>query len=169
MKTKAQKAESLKKGEDMLTKSDAVLFIDFSKVKTADLRTLRQELTSAGSKLFILKKRLLGIIFKKHNIEFNGGDMKTSVGAVFASSLESAAGSVQKFFKRLEKEKKIEGVKVLGGVDVKGKILMDAKHVIAIGSLPPREVLLAQLAMMIQAPMKQLLYVLDQKSKRSQS
>ena len=113
MKTKAQKEESIKKGEEMLKKSNAVVFIDFSKVKTADLRNLRQELKKAESPLFIMKKRLLGIMFKKHNLTFDDRQFKTSVGTVFTSSLEAASGSIYKFFKGLEKEKKIDAVRIV--------------------------------------------------------
>ena len=169
MKTKAQKQEAVQAGEVLFKKSEAVLFIDFAKVKTVDLRLLRQELKKAGNPLFVMKKRLLELVLKKHEMAWQSREMKTQVGAVFASSLEAAAASVYKFFKGLEKEKKIEGARMLGGFDLKKKAFMPAPEVTAIGSLPPREVLLAQLAMMIQAPVKQLLYVLDQKAKQAGS
>ncbi|MEY4731682.1 MAG: hypothetical protein RL681_628 [Candidatus Parcubacteria bacterium] len=167
MKTKIQKQEEVTKGEGLFKKSEAVLFVDFSKVRTADLRNLRTELKKAGNPLFVMKKRLLAIVLKKNGLTWETKDMKTQVGAVFASSLEAAAQSVYKFFKALEKEKKIDGAKILGGFDVKKGIFMPAPDVSAIGSLPPREVLLAQLAMMIAAPVKTLLYILDQKAKQS--
>lgn len=167
MKTKEQKSVEVKKGEDLFRESKAVLLIDFAKVRTADLRLLRQELKNSGNPLLIMKKRLLDVVFKKNGLAWERGDMKTQVGAVFASSLENAAASVYKFFKGLEKEKKIDKVKILGGFDLGAKLFMPAADVTTIGSLPPREILLAQLAMMIQAPVKQLLYVLDQKAKRS--
>ena len=56
---------------------------------------------------------------------------------------------------------------LLGGYDVAGKQPVDAATIVMIGKLPPREVLLAQLLGMIAAPIKSLLYVLDQKAKRS--
>ncbi|HTY40191.1 MAG TPA: 50S ribosomal protein L10 [Candidatus Paceibacterota bacterium] len=164
MKTKAQKQESVKKGETLFGKSEAVLLIDFAKVRTADLRLLREELKKAGSPLFVMKKRLLELVLKKNDLVWQSREMKTQVGAVFASSLEAASASVYKFFKGLEKEKKVDSVKILGGFDLKKKLFMAAPEVTAIGALPPREILLAQLAMLIQAPVKQLLYVLDQKA-----
>ena len=169
MKSKQQKQEEIKHGEDLMKNKEAVLFIDFSKVRTADLRNLRVELKKAGNPLLVMKKRLLALVLKKNGLTWETKDMKTQVGAVFASSLEAAAQSVYKFFKALEKEKKIEGTKILGGFDVKEGVFMPAPEVAAVGSLPPRDVLLAQLAMMIAAPVKSLLYVLDQKSKRSQT
>ena len=169
MKTKAQKQEELKEGEELFSKAQAVLLVDFSKVRTADLRNLRTQLKADGSRLLVLKKRLLGIILKKHKLEFENGDFKTSVGTVFASNLEQASSSVYKFFNGLLKEKKIDKPKILGGFDLVTKMPMDAARVTMIGALPPREALLGQLLGMIAAPVRSLLYVLDQKAKQSTS
>ena len=162
MKTKLQKQENLKTGEGMFSKSEALIFVDFKNVKTADLRMLRQELKKTESPLFVIKKRLLGVLLKKHGIEFDGSQFKTSVGTVFASNLEKAASSVHAFFKKLQVEKRGDVKKILGGYDVKKKDFVPAERMIFIGGLPPREVLLAQLASMIAAPVRSLLYVLDQ-------
>jgi len=170
MKTKAQKQEDLKQGEVLLNKSEALVFVDMSGVKTAAARTLRSELKRGGNPLFVLKKRLLGLLLKKRGIEFDDRRFKTSVGTVFVSNLESATAAVYKFFRGLELEKKGEVKRqVLGGFDLGAKDFIEGSRVVAIGQLPPREILLAQLASMIAAPIKSLLYVLDQKSKRSSS
>jgi large subunit ribosomal protein L10 len=166
MKTKAQKQEELKKGGDLLGKSQAVLLVDFAKVGTADLRALRKELKGAGNQLFIMKKRIMNLMLKEKGIAYSAKDMKTSVAAIFASNIETAAGAIYKFFKALEKEKKIEGEKILGGFDVAGNQPLDAARVIMIGKLPPREALLGQLLGMLAAPIRSFLYVLDQKSKQ---
>lgn len=165
MKTKAQKQEEVKKGEELLNQSEALVFVDIGKVKTADLRNLRRELKAIGNPLFVIKKRLLNLIFKGKNLAFNDREFKTSVGTVFASNLESAAQAIYKFFRALEKEKKIDTPKILGGYDLNDKTPLALERVLMIGKLLPREVLLAQLFGMIAAPIKSLLYVLDQKSK----
>ncbi len=168
MKTKAQKNEELTKGRELLKQSQAVLLMDFSKVKTADLKKLRQELKAAGNPLLVIKKRLLGVLLKDHAMEFQGGDFKAPVGAVFATSLEAAASSVYKFFSGLEKDKKLDvsaSVKILGGYDLVMKTQIPQERLVMIGKLPSREVLLAQLLGMLAAPIRSFLYVLDQKSK----
>ncbi len=148
--------------------------IDFSKVKTSDLRILRQELKKSGNPMLVIKKRLLNLLFKDKGWSFDElrmNDFKTSVGAVFASNLESAASSAYKFFSGLEKGKKINpltgGVKILGGYDLTKKEFIPQERAIFIGKLPPREILLAQLLGMIAAPIRSFLYVLDQKAKRA--
>lgn len=168
MKTKSQKQEELDRGRKLLAKSQAVLLIDFGKVKNADLRKLREELKKAGSPMLVIKKRLLGLLFKEKNLELPVGDMKAPLGTVFAADLEEAAGSVYRFFAGLEKDKKVEAAKakLLGGYDLGKKEFIPAEQAVFIGQLPPREVLLAQLLGMLAAPIRSFLYVLDQKSKQ---
>jgi len=166
MKTKAQKIKELKKGHDLFAGSEGVLLVDFSKVQTSDLRNLRKELKVSGSRLLVLKKRLLNLVFKEKGIDYSAKDMKTQVAAVFTPNIETASSSIYRFFAGLEKEKKIEGGKILGGYDVKAGQPMDAARVIFIGKLPSREALLGQLLGMLAAPIRSFLYVLDQKSKQ---
>ena len=170
MKSKAQKQLELKQGQELYEKSDALVFVDCSEVKTVDLRNLRQELKKSGNPFLVIKKRLLGLILKEKGLEFKSSEFKTSVGTVFVSNLENAAASIYKFFKGLEINKKIDvkaAEKILGGYDLKEKSTIDAARIAFIGQLPPREVLLAQLLGMIAAPIKSLLYVLKEKSQRS--
>lgn len=167
MKTKAQKQTELKKGQDLFAESEGVLLLDFTGVGAADMRNLRKELKAFGSKLLVLKKRLLSMIFKQKGIDYSAKDMKTQVAAVFAKSVETASSSVYKFFAGLEREKKIEGNKILGGYDMKNSQPLDAARVISIGKLPPREALLGQLLGILAAPIRLFLYVLDQKAKQS--
>jgi ribosomal protein L10 len=116
--------------------------------------------------MLVIKKRLVDLLLKKRGVEAPE-QFKTSVATVFVSDMESASASVYKFFKALEKEKKVEGVKMLGGYDVKTMAFIPKETAIQIGSLPPREVLLAQLLGMLAAPIRSFLYVLDQKSKQT--
>src|SRR3989344_7104242 len=169
MKSKIQKSEELEKGRKLLKDSRVVLLIDFSKVKTADLRNLRQELKKSGNPLLIIKKRLLGLLLKDKNIEFKNADFKMPMGAVFASDLESASASVYKFFQGLVMERKIDKMRMLGGYDVAAGSFISAEQAVFIGKLPSREVLLGQLLGMIAAPIRSFLYVLSEKSRMASS
>ncbi|MEK7077414.1 MAG: 50S ribosomal protein L10, partial [Patescibacteria group bacterium] len=136
---------------------------DFTKIAAEDMRRLRRELASAGGKFLVIKKRLLELMLKEKGLDFEAKQFKTSLGTVFAPEVEKSAGSLFQFFKKLGVEKE----KMLGGYDVAGKTFMDADKVKMIGALPPREVLLAQLASMIAAPIRSLLYIMKEKSQRS--
>ena len=55
--------------------------------------------------------------------------------------------------------------KILGGYDLVSSAPLDAKQVLAIGQLPPREILLSQLLGALAGPIRSFMYLLDQKSK----
>lgn len=169
MKTKSQKRAEMEKGRRLLEASRAVLLFDFGEVKTADLRRLREALKKSGGSVLVIKKRLLGLLFKEKNLELSLGDIKVPLGAVFASNLEEAAGLIYRFFVDLEKDKKVGAakVKLLGGYDLAKKEFIPAEQAVFIGQLPPREVLLAQLIGMLAAPIRSLLYLLSERSKQT--
>ncbi len=163
MKTKAQKTKELERGRGFLKKSNMLVLFDFGRVETAALRRLRKELSSTGSPVLVMKRRLLNLILKEHGLVPNE-NIKTSIATVFAADMESVAAAVYKFFKGLDPEKKLGPEKILGAYDLKEKKFIEPAHVVRIGTLPPREALLAQLFGMIAAPIKSLLYILDKKA-----
>ncbi len=170
MKTKVQKGEELKKAKELLDKSQALIFADFTKISAEDVRKLRTELKKSGANFLVIKKRLLSLLLKEKGIEADLGRFKVSVGTIFSEGgVDAVAGPAYKFFSTLEipegGDKTMWGKKMLGGYDVAGSTMMDAATVLAIGKLPPREVLLAQLLGMLSAPVTSFLYILDQKSK----
>jgi len=167
MKTKAQKQEELKQGAELYGKSKVVILTDFSKVSAEGMRKLRRELKAVGAQLLVMKKRLLGVLFKEKGIEFDSKKFQSSVGAVFSSAeLESISAPIFKFFSELggtdAKEKALWLERILGGYELKGKSFFEGKQVVFIGQLPSREVLLGQLVGMLNSPIRSLLFVLDQ-------
>ncbi len=170
MKTKNQKQTELNEGKKLLDKSQILIFTDFSKVGTADVRKLRQQLKEIGAKYFVIKKRLLGLLFKEKGIEIDTKALGPQLGTIFSESdIEKSSSPVYKFFYALggdSKAARAESVKkILGAYDLKKKNFIDAKDVVFIGQLPSREILLAQLLGMMSAPISSFLYVLSEKSK----
>jgi large subunit ribosomal protein L10 len=171
MKTKAQKTEELKKAKELLDKSQALVFADFTKVTAEDVRKLRSELKKAGANFLVIKKRLLGLLLKEKGIDADLKQFKVSIGAIFSKGgIETAAGPAYQFFSKLEVTdggaKDMWVKHLLGGYDNAQNATMNAQQVIAIGKLPPREVLLGQLLGMLNAPIRSFIYVLDQKAKK---
>ena len=172
MKTKAQKGEEMKRAKALLDKSGSLIFTDFTKVSAEDVRKLRMELKKSGAKFLVIKKRLLGLLLKEKGIDANLGQFKVSVGTVFSEGgADVAAGPTYRFFSGLEVPeggaKDMWTTKILGGYDVTGNAHIDAKTMVAIGKLPPREVHLAQLLGVMAGPIRAFLYILDEKSKKS--
>lgn len=166
MKTKAQKQSELDKAKKLFEKSRTLILTDFGRIKVNDLKKLRSALREYGADYMVMKKRLLGILLKENGIEFDSKAHKFSVGAIYSDKhIEEIAAPVVKFFGTLGEEiKAVE--KVLGGYHVGDKAYIEPKHVIMIGNLPPKEVLLAQLLGMIQAPVSSLLYIFQERVKK---
>ncbi|MBI4086126.1 MAG: 50S ribosomal protein L10 [Candidatus Liptonbacteria bacterium] len=171
MKTKAQKEKELEKGRELLAQSAILIFTNFSNVASANINKLRQQLKSSDSRYLVIKKRLLNILFKERGIEFDARKLDSQIGTIFSKqNLEQVSGPVFSFFNGIGGDTKAgrdESVKkILGAYDLKAKTAIEAKQVLFIGQLPPREVLLAQLLGMISAPIRSFLYVLSEKSKQ---
>jgi len=71
MKSKQQKNLEIKSGEELFKKSQSLIFVDFSKVPTQNLRLLKTKLKKIGAQFKVIKKRLLRIIFKENKIDFD--------------------------------------------------------------------------------------------------
>lgn len=171
MKTKAQKEVELQKGRELLEKSAALIFADFSKTKTGDVAKLRQQLKNSNSGYFVIKKRLLNLLLKEKGIDLDARKFESQVGTIFSSkNVEEVSKPVFDFFTSIGGETKAgreESVKkILGGYDLQAKQPVEASKIVFIGKLPSREVLLAQLLGMIAASIRSFLYVLQEKSKQ---
>ncbi len=172
MKTKAQKKEEIEKGKKFLSQSQAMVFSDFTNIPTKDVSRLRRELKTIGSNLFVIKKRLLGLLLKEKGIEFDPSNFKTQVATIFSKpDVEVISSPVFKFFSSLEvpegKEKNVWIKRILGAYDLNEKKFIDATRVVTLGKLPSREVILAQTLGMIAAPIRAFLYILKQKAEVS--
>jgi large subunit ribosomal protein L10 len=162
-KTKTQKVEAVKSGVEELKKSQTVIIADFTGVPVNDINTLRKTLIGMGAAFTVVKKRLLKIVFEKEGMEFDPKKFAGQTGVVFSpKDIVETAGAVYQFAKT-----KKDKFKILGGFEVKEKKFIDGADVKRIGQLPGREVLLGQLVGMLVTPIRQLLYVLDQQSKKT--
>ncbi|MDP3052396.1 MAG: 50S ribosomal protein L10 [bacterium] len=158
MKSKEQKIEELKSGEELFKKSQSLIFVDFGKVSTEKMWLLKAKLKKIDAQFKVVKKRLLRIILKENKIDFDPHLIfKGQMGTIFSGSdISSAAGPVYKSF---------AGIQVLGAYDLKDKQFLAADAFKKIALLPSREILLSQLVGMLAAPIKMFMFVLSEKSK----
>lgn len=170
MKTKAQKQEELVKAEELLKGSKFLAFAEFSGIPAEEVRKLRRSAKELGASILVIKKRLLSLLFKQKGIDFDLKKFKTSIGTVFSTDMEKGSGAVYKFLSQLgeTKDEKAANIKkILGGYDLAKMDVLDAQKVIAIGQLPPREVIIGQLMGMLVAPLRTFMYILTEKAKMS--
>lgn len=164
MKTKAQKTEQIKQAEQLLVKSRFLVFGDFTGLTVSGFQKLKKSLKASLNIFQVVKKRLLKIALKNQGIEFDPVQFDSQVVTLFSGQdLTDIAAPVYKFSKETKNV-----FKILGAYDLAGKKFLGADEVKFIGQLPPREVLLAQLIGMISSPIRKLLFVLNEKAKRSQ-
>ncbi len=164
MKTKQQKAQQIEDGGNLLKQSKGLIFIDFTGASMEDLTKLRRIIKDMGAKLQVVKKKLLRIIFEKEKIDFNPEQFEAQMGVIFCDKdIEELAAPVYKFAKGLEKK----GFKILGAYNLSAKNFIEAETMVRIGKLPAREILLSQLVGVLSAPIRMLMYVLNEKSKQT--
>ena len=159
--TREQKENIVELGKKELKESKTILFADFKGTSVSEIGTLRKSLKDVNAIMIVIKKRLLKIIFKESNIDFDHTKFEGQVATVFArGDITDVAGPVYKF------SKEHGTVEILGGVDVQEKTEISREAIIKIGALPPREVLLAHVVGSIAAPLRGLMYILKAKSEK---
>lgn len=158
MKTKQQKSEEIKSGEELFKKSQTLIFVDFNKVPTKNLNLLKTKIKKIDARFKVIKKRLLRIILKENKIDFDPqATFEGQMGTIFsANDIYSIASPVYK---------SSEGIQILGAYDLKEKQFLVADSFKKIALLPSREILLSQLVGMLSAPIKMFLFILNEKSK----
>ena len=162
-KTKDQKNKAVEQGAENLKSSETVVLVDFTGLSVNKLNDFRGQIRAIGGVFRVVKKRLLKFVFDKIGMEFDPKKFEGQTGVVFSpKNVHETSSEVYKFSKKSK-----DSFKILGGFNIKDKEFIEDKDIIRLGQLPSREVLLGQLVGMLSAPMKMLLYVLDQKSKQT--
>lgn len=148
---------------EKFNQSASVVVVDYRGVSVAQITKLRKELREAGVEYMVVKNTLLTIAAKEAGYEGITSMFKGVTAIAFSrEDVVAPAKIIGKFIK----DNKIMEVK--GGL-LEGDIL-DAAGVTALGDLPSKEALLAQVASCFQAPIQKMAYVLEEirKSKESQ-
>lgn len=168
MLTKEQKKQQIERGAKELKNAKSLIFADFTGVKTSDVRNLKNILRAMGATYTVFKKRLLKIAMKNVGVDVDPKAFPGQLGTVFSpKAIYDAASIVQKFAKDLLKTAKVE-FKILGAYDAGEKKFYDAAQFATIAKLPSREVLLAQIAMMLTMPMKKVMVAINSRVEQLQ-
>jgi len=166
MLTKAVKQEHVKQTAQSISKSQAVVFVDFTGVPTKEINQLKADLRKSGSVLKVVKKSLLNIALKEAGINFDPTISKAPIATVYATGeMTTIAAPIYKFSKELAKKKM--DFKVLGAFDKISNAVLSAAEFTVIAKLPSREVLLAQVLGGMTGPLRAFMYILDQLSKKA--
>ena len=142
--------------QENLSSSTASFVVGVDGMTVAQLQSLRKQLRQEGGKLQVTKVRLMKrAALQAGSVEGLNTYFKNQIGIVFA---EKDVAPVAKLLCTFAKDN--EQLKVIGGCMEAS--LLDASMINMVASLPPREVLLGQLAGTLQAPITGLAVVLHQ-------
>ncbi|MDP3882506.1 MAG: 50S ribosomal protein L10 [Candidatus Staskawiczbacteria bacterium] len=163
--TKEQKTKQLENIKERISNQKSMIFVDFNKVPSKEMFSLRKSLKEAGCNLKIAKKTLVRIAFGQSNISF-WNKIKSAIpgqlAIVFGIEDEIAPARIANNF-----AKKQENFKVLGGIfpakggPASGWEFIEKERVLELASIPPRNELLGRLVGSIYSPVSSFVRVLD--------
>ena len=162
MITRKQKEEAVKKIKDKLGKSSFIAFLNFHGLSVAKGMELRRALRKAGADYLVSKKTLLGVAAKDAGLNLDKKALDGEIGAVFAKGEDEALASSKEVAVFARKNKDM--LKIIGGFWKKAWIGTD--EIKRLAAIPPREVLLTQLAFVLSQPVASLARALKEVEKK---
>lgn len=146
---KEQKAAKIAELAERVKNSTALLLADYRGITVAEARSLRSEMLAAGIAYEVVKNTLMIRAADEADASLIKELLVGPTAIAFVP--EDAAGAAKILVKYA---KEFKPLKIKGGV-LEGR-LVDADKIKFLASLPPREVLLAQLLGTMQAPIRGL-------------
>jgi len=154
------KAAIVAEVREKLDASDGALLTEYRGMDVPALAALRKELRAAGGEYKIYKNTLVRIAAREQDLDLD--DLLTGPTAVaFVNAKEDgSAGDAAAVAKALKEFAKSNENLVLKGGVLDGAVL-SADDIKALAELPSRDVLLAQIAGLLQAPLAEFVGLLD--------
>lgn len=157
MSNRPEKKAVLAEIRDRLASSNFVILTDCRGMKVSGVTELRKKLRASGSKLQVVSNSFLNLASK----EVGWGDVSQLLDG--PTAMITGTGDVCEVAKQLREFARVTKKPTVKGGRFSGQTLT-AADVEQIATLPPREVLLAQVVGTIAAPMARLVGVLQQKT-----
>ena len=162
MITRKQKEEIIKKLKEKVGASGFIAFFNFLGLSVAKGVELRRALRKAGADYLVSKKTLLGVAAKDIGLSLDKKALDGEIGAVFAKGEDEALTSSKEIAVFARKNKDM--LKIIGGFWRKAWIGVD--EIKKLAAIPPREVLLTQLAFILTQPVASLARALKEVEKK---
>lgn len=125
--------------------SSFVIVVDYTGMKVEQFGELRNRLEKGNSRLHVIKNTFLRRALKNESLPELEDDLTGQSAVVLGASDMAGAAKVLKTFVSEFQKPKIK-------VGILDRAVLDNKSLMAIADLPPREVLLAKLLGLINAP-----------------
>lgn len=151
--TRQKKEETIKDLKEKLKKSQVIIFANFHRLNVSAVSDLRRKLKEIGAGYKVAKKTLIKKTMEDFGFEGGFPDLEGEIAVVFSDSDPIAPAKLIKDFS------KKNSIKLAAGV-FENKYI-DGNTVIMLANIPPREVLLGQLANVINSPIQGLVVALN--------
>jgi len=167
-----QKEEKVKELKKKISSSNFVAFLNFHKLSVKKAMELRRALRKANGDYVVSKKTLISVAAKESGLEIDKKKLEGEIGVAFGGDKEDTMLSIAKEIANFAK-KNSEMLKIIGGIwsanSAGGGEWADVNQVKRLASIPGKEVLLTQLAFMLNQPISSLARILSEVSKKGQS
>lgn len=152
--SKSQKIEAVKHLKEQLEESEAAIFAEFRGLKVQEMKELRRALADSDTEFRVVKNTLTRIAVREANLEDLLPMLEGSTAIAFIKGDPVAAA------KGLDEiAKKYPALVIKGGL-LSGKVF-GAEQAQALAKIKPREVILSQLAGLLQSPAQKLASLLQ--------
>ncbi|MDA8209984.1 MAG: 50S ribosomal protein L10 [Actinomycetota bacterium] len=140
--------------DERLANSAAVVLTEYRGLKVSDLEALRRALGSAGGSFKVYKNTLVKFAARNAGLEGMVSQLEGPTALAFAETDVVEVAKVLKEFAKTNPALVIKG-------GVLGDSVISGAEALALADLPSREVLLAQLAGLMAAPMRNFAALLN--------
>lgn len=154
---RAEKVQLRQDIQGLLAASSGTFLMSFKGMKVADFSALRRKLAAAGSECHIVPNRILRHAARESGLSALADLKLTGETALVTGGQEPAC--IAKILRDFGKERQALAFR-FGLLDAR---IHSAEQMKALADLPSREILLAQLLGLLQAPAQQLVSVLNAK------
>lgn len=156
--TKAKKVELLSSFKNDVKDAQSIVFVHFEKLSAKDTIILRRALRTEGVGYKVIKKSLAQRVFNDLGVSGDMPELPGETAFAYATDLLAPARGVHAFAKTHK-----EQVSISGGI-FEG-VYKSAGDMMSIALIPPREVLLSQLAYLLKSPMQRIAIAVSEVAK----
>lgn len=156
--TKAKKGEILSALNKIVDSSKSMVFVSFKGISANDTVVMRKKLTSENVGLKVAKKSLIWKSLEGKNISGTMPELGQETAVAYGEDLLAPAREIFAFTKEHKGLLNIVGGVFDGAYKTKEEMM-------AIATIPSREVLLSQIAYLLKSPLQRLAIAVNEVSK----
>jgi len=160
--TKEKKKEILEKIQDIISKSQSVVFAHFSGLGVSLEQAMRQELKAQGVGYTVVKKRLAKKAFGDSSIEGDMPILSGELALVYGEDQIAPARELHAFAKKYKDQ-----LSIMGGV-FENKY-MSQSEMMTIATIPPLNTLYGMFANIINSPIQGLVIALNEVANKKEA